>query len=141
MSSHNTHSNLPFLYYITFTCWHRLPLVDLVNGYELVYSCFEFLKESYSIKTTSYVITLNHVHCILFFPTDQYDLSKIVANGKRFIAYEIIKRLKKKQSHKVLMQLQEGLSVKQLEKGQHHKVFEESFDANLFIIPNSLFRK
>jgi hypothetical protein len=27
------------------------------------------------------------------------------------------------------MQLQEGLWVKQLEKGQHHKVFEESFDA------------
>ncbi len=71
----------------------------------------------------------NHIHCILFFPTDQYDLSKIVANGKRFIAYEIIKRLKKKQSHKVLMQLQEGLSLKQLEKGQHHKVFEESFNA------------
>ncbi len=44
-------------------------------------------------------------------------------------AYEILKRLKKKQSHKVLMQLQEGLSVKQLEKGQHHKVLEESFDA------------
>jgi len=64
-----------------------------------------------------------------FFLGDQYDLSKIVANGKRFIAYEIIKRLKKKQSHKVLMQLPEGLSVKQLEKGQHHKVFEESFDA------------
>nr|MBA4140204.1 hypothetical protein [Segetibacter sp.] len=62
------------------------------------------------------------------FPTDQYDLSKIVANGKRFIAYEIIILLKKKQSHKVLMQLQEGLSLKQLEKGQHHKVFEESFD-------------
>jgi len=52
-----------------------------------------------------------------------------VANGKRFIAYEIFERLKKKQSHKVLMQLQEGLSVKQLEKGKHHKVFEESFDA------------
>ncbi len=48
----------------------------------------------------------------------KYDLSKIVANGKRFIAYEIIKRLKQKQCYKVLMQLQEGLSVKQLEKGQ-----------------------
>ncbi len=86
MSTHTRHSNLPSLYYITFTCRHWLPLIDLVNGYELVYSWFEFLKDS--IKTTSYVIMPNHVHCILFFPGDQYDLSKIVANGKRFIAYE-----------------------------------------------------
>ena len=58
-----------------------------------------------------------------------------MVNGKRFIAYEIIKRRKKKQSHQVLMQLQEGLSVKQLEKGQHHKVFEESFDAKAIYHP------
>ncbi len=83
----------------------------------------------------------NHVHCILFFPTDQYDLSKIVGNGKRFIAYEIIKRLKKKQSHKVLMQLQEGLSVKQLAKGQHHKYLKKALMQDLFIIASSLFRK
>ncbi len=46
-----------------------------------------------------------------------------MANGKRFIADEIIKRLKDKQTNRVLMQLQEGLSGKQLQKGQHHKVF------------------
>ena len=95
MSTHTRHSNLPSLYYITFTCRHVLPLIDRVNGYQLVYSWFEFLKKSYSIKITSYVIMPIHVHCILFFPSDQYDLSKIVANGKRFIAYETIKRLKK----------------------------------------------
>jgi REP element-mobilizing transposase RayT len=55
----------------------------------LVYSWFKFIKESYSIKTTSYVIMPNHVHSILFFPTDQYDLSKIVANGKKFYVKNI----------------------------------------------------
>jgi hypothetical protein len=40
------------------------------------------------IKTTAYVIMPNHVHCILFFLTEQYDLSKIKANGNRFMAYE-----------------------------------------------------
>jgi len=64
-----------------------------------------------------------------------------VANGKRFIAYEIIKRLKKTQSYKVLMQLQEGISVKQLEKGRHHKVFEESFDAKLIYHRQFLIQK
>ena len=67
--------------------------------------------------------------CILFFPTAQYDVSKIVANGKRFMAYEIVERLKEKTHNKVLLQLKEGLSPKQLEKGQQHQVFEESFDA------------
>ncbi len=56
MSTHTKHGNLPSLYYITFTCRHWLPLIDLVNEFELVYSWFEFLKENYSIKTTSYVI-------------------------------------------------------------------------------------
>jgi len=75
----------------------------------------------------------------LFFPGDHYDLSKKVANGKRFIAYEIIKRLKKT--------ISSGFNAiagrtfgEQLEKGQHHKVFEESLMRNLFIIAN-LFRK
>jgi hypothetical protein len=45
------------------------------------------------------------------------------------MAYEIVKRLKEKGANKVLLQLQEGLSAIQLEKGQRHIVFEESFDA------------
>lgn len=35
----------------------------------------------------------NHVHCILHFPSEDFDLNKIVSNGKRFMAYEMIKRL------------------------------------------------
>ncbi len=52
----------------------------------------------------------NHVHCILFFPTDDFDLNKIAGNGKRFMAYEIIKRLQEKQLSKTLLQLKNGLS-------------------------------
>ena len=129
MSTHTRHSSQASLYYITFTCRHWLPLFQLVDGYDLVYNWFKLLKENQSIKTTAYVIMPNHVHCILFFPTEQFDLSKLVANGKRFMAYEIVKRLKEKRASSILMQLQEGLSPKQLQKGQHHKVFEESFDA------------
>ena len=38
----------------------------------------------------------NHFHAILYFPQSGYDLNKIIGNGKRFIAYEIIERLKNK---------------------------------------------
>ncbi len=129
MSTNTRHSPEPPLYFITFTCRHWLPLFETVNGYGLVYNWFNHLRENLNVKTTGYVIMPNHVHCLLFFPTDQFDLSKIMANGKRFMAYEIIKRLQATDAGKILMQLQEGLTSKQIEKGQNHRVFEESFDA------------
>lgn len=58
-----------------------------------------------------------------FSPTDQFDLSKVVGNGKRFISYEIINRLKALNDNKVLMQLRKDYLQKQIEKGQHHRVF------------------
>ena len=71
----------------------------------------------------------NHVHCILFFPTEHFDLNKIVGNGKRFMAYEIIKRLEAKNDSQTLLRLKEGLTERDVKKGQKHKVFEDSFDA------------
>jgi putative transposase len=56
-------------------------------------------------------------------------LNVIVSNGKRFITYEIIKRLEQKVLTKVLSQLKEGLTERDLAKGQKHKGFEDSFDA------------
>jgi putative transposase len=112
-----------------------------VNGYDLVYNWFTFLREKKNIKTTGSVIMPNHVHCILFSPTDQFDLSKLVGNGKRFMAYDIIERLKIKNEANILMRLQEGLTAKQIEKGQHHQVFEESFDAKPIYHRNFLMQK
>ena len=129
MSTRTIHSNQPALYYITFTCYQWLPLIELCNAYDLVYKWFVFLKEKFCIKTTAYTIMPNHVHCILFFPDEDYDLNKIVGNGKRFMAYDIIKRLEEKGHSKILLQLKEGLTERDVDKGQKHKVFEDSFDA------------
>ena len=52
-----------------------------------------------------------------------------MGNGKRFIAYEVIKRLTEKGMNKILLQLKEVLTERDLKKGQKHKVFEDSFDA------------
>ena len=129
MSTRTTHSSQPALYYITFTCHRWLPLFEMTNSYDLVYNWFEIMKAKYGIKTTAYTIMPNHVHCILFFPTENYDLNKIVGNGKRFMAYEIVKRLEAANDSKTLLQLKEGLSDRDVKKGQKHKVFEDSFDA------------
>jgi hypothetical protein len=56
-------------------------------------------------------------------------LDKIVSNGKRFIAYEILKQLEEKEESKILLRLKEGLTDKDVARGQKHKVFEDSFDA------------
>lgn len=87
------HSSDPSLYYITFTRRQWLPIFEVVNAYELVYNWFNYLKLNHLIKATSYVVMPNHGYCILFFQDGNYDLSKIIANGKRFIAYEISSQL------------------------------------------------
>ena len=123
------HSNDSSLYYITFTCFNWLPLFELTNTYDMVYKWFNYLNEKKSIKTTAYVIIPNHLHCILFFPTAGFSLDKIISNAKRFIAYEIIKRLQHANQTDILQQLQHAVTEKEKAKGQLHKVFEESFDA------------
>jgi hypothetical protein len=65
----------------------------------------------------------------LFFPVEDYDLNKMVGDGKRFMAYELIKRLQEKGLSKIHVQLKEGLTDRNVAKGQRHKVFENNFDA------------
>ena len=70
----------------------------------------------------------NHLHLILFFPLPHFSLNTIVSNAKRFMAYEMIKRLEQQQHTELLKYLQKALSGKERRKGQLHKV-GESFDA------------
>jgi len=55
----------------------------------------------------------------------------LVGNGKRFIAYELIKRLKHNGHDEMLKILKAGVSMAEQKKGQLHKVFEESFDLKI----------
>jgi len=36
----------------------------------------------------------NHLNAILYFPEQGFNLNTIIANGKRFMAYQIVNRLK-----------------------------------------------
>jgi REP element-mobilizing transposase RayT len=55
----------------------------------------------------------NHCHLILFVPVEE-DISKLVGNGKRFMAYEITKRLAELERFDLLLEMER--SVKQKEK-------------------------
>ena len=116
------------MYYCTFTCYKWLPLFEIVNGYDMVYKWFDVLRKS-NQHVIGFVIMPNHVHVILYFPERGYNLNKIIGNAKRFIAYEIIKRLEKLKRYDLLEFLFDAVTKREKKKAQRHKVFEESFDA------------
>ena len=121
------HSDSYSTYFCSFTCYRWIALFEITNSYDTVYKWFEYLK-SKSGDVVSYVIMPNHVHCILYFRNIPFDLNKVIGNGKRFMAYEIIKRLEALNKTEVLSQLCH-ITDREIKKGQKHKVFEESFDA------------
>jgi putative transposase len=123
---HEQHSNC--IYFITFTCYKWLPLFQLTNAYDTVYKWFDHLNSN-NIHVMGYVIMPNHLHVLIYFPKMEKSLNNIIGNAKRFMAYEIIKRLEKSKEEAVLERLHSGVKKTERKKGQIHKVFEESFDA------------
>jgi len=122
------HFNINTEYFITFTCFEWLSLIDDALSYKAFYKWFEYLNQ-HGFKILSYVIMPNHFHGILHLPEkSSKSINEIVANGKRFISYNIIKNLEhKKQSH-TLEKLKTAVSERDRKKGQKHVVFRNSFD-------------
>ncbi|MBL0130240.1 MAG: hypothetical protein IPP43_03185 [Chitinophagaceae bacterium] len=115
------------VYFITFTCHQWQPLIALTESYDLIYNWFDHLK-SKGHYITGYVIMPNHVHALIGFCNTGQSLNTIIGNGKRFIAYEIIKRLKTQGEDKLLHQLHLSVEAKDLERNKLHEVWEDSFD-------------
>lgn len=70
----------------------------------------------------------NHFHFLVAFSRTGKNINKIIGNGKRFLAYEIIKRLKDANNTSILNQLAEAVEVTDRKRGKLHEVFEDSFD-------------
>lgn len=66
---------------------------------------------------------------MLYLPKEAPELYKIISNAKRFMAYEIVKRLKASNKDDLLEKLEEGVKAKEGKKGKLHQVFKESYDA------------
>ena len=60
----------------------------------------------------------------MHFEIDGFNLNKIIANGKRFMAYEIINRLKIKENLEMLIKLSSLVLIRENKKGQLYKVFK-----------------
>ncbi len=78
-------------------------------------------------KILGYVIMPNHVHVLVdFIKTDQ-SINMIVGNGKRFMAYDIIKRLREKGQIHILATLAKNVEAKRKANIKLHEVWELSF--------------
>ena len=115
-------------YFITFTCFHWKPLFKLSNKYDAVYSWFDALYLRH-IFVSGYVIMPNHLHALLCFRNTTQSLNQVIANGKRFLGYSIIKGLEEKKQTSLLEHLYGSVKESERSKGQRYKVFKDSFDA------------
>lgn len=115
------------IFFITITCYNWIPLLQISNTNDAVYKWFNYLKEKGHF-ITGYVIMPNHFHFLVAFSKTDKNINKIIGNGKRFLAYGIIQRLKEENNMPILIQLGEAVEVTDRKRGKLHEVFEDSFD-------------
>jgi REP element-mobilizing transposase RayT len=116
------------IYFITLTCrgWHNL--FSITDGYTAVYRWFDYLK-SQGHFILGYVIMPNHLHALIAFcSSEKKSINTIVGNGKRFMAYDLIKRLEEKGENNLLLELSSYVNKTDRKRGKLHDVFEPSFD-------------
>lgn len=117
-----------------------MHLFEQTKSYDLVYNWFNVLKKG-KIEVIGFVIMPNHIHCILYFPENGFNLNKILSNGKRFMAYEIVNRLENANDTHTLNILQNALTEREKKKNQLHKVFKDSFDGKPIFSEKFLIQK
>lgn len=69
----------------------------------------------------------SHVHAVIAFSNTGKSINSIVSNGKRFIAYDLVKRLSEQNSSLLLSELS-SLNNTEIKECKLHNVFETSFD-------------
>jgi len=115
------------IYFVTLTYCRWLHLFELTKSYDVVYKWFDYLK-SKGHYICGYVIMPNHLHVLAAFSNTTQSINTIIGNGKRFMAYEIVKRLEKQDNSHLLNQLTALVNNTDKSRGKLHEVFEPSFD-------------
>jgi len=119
------------IYYCTFTCYKWLHLFEITKLYDHIYSWFDLMKKEYGNQVLAYVVMPNHLHVMIFVNENSKSINQLMGNGKRFMAYEIVKRLTEQKQEQLLNELREGVDINELMKNKHHQVFEPSFDCKV----------
>lgn len=114
-------------FFITFTCFNWLSLIEITTRHDLLNNWFDYLKKQ-GHYITGYTIMHNHVHATIAFRKTKKNINTIVGDGKRFIGYEIITRLKEKRQTQLLETLATAVNKSDKGKGKLYELWEDSFD-------------
>lgn len=127
-------------FFCTFTCLKWIPLFQITNLYEEIYKWFNILISNQH-QITSFVIMPNHLHALIHLSHNKDSINKILANGKRFLAYEIVKRLEDTGQYEISAILQKELTPQEINRKKKHRVFEVSSDIKLCYTQKFLLQK
>ena len=130
MATHTQHFEKDCFYFITFTCYRWLPLFAESSIHEYLPVWFKGLSRK-GFLLCGYVIMPNHLHFLLFALPQSQSLNQSIGTGKRFLAYEIIRRLRARNLNNTLRSLSTAVRPKEQFKGKKHQVFRPSFDAKI----------
>jgi REP element-mobilizing transposase RayT len=84
----------------------------------------------------------NHVHLIFYKGLNETrSISTIIGNGKRFLAYEIVKRLEHMDRQDFLAILKNAVSEREKKRGNLHRVFIPSFVSKNCVTPHFILQK
>ena len=130
MTTFKTRDEQDVIWFITFTCYRWLPLIEATDLYDDIYKWFDILKsEGHSIL--GYVIMPNHMHMLMYFSKNKRTINTCMAEGKKFRAWEIIKRLKKQRASHYLIQMEWVPEDHKNPNKQKFMAFELSFDCKV----------
>ena len=127
MSIKQQHRNFDTFFYITFTCFKWINLFEITNFYDFVYQWFEILTK-FQVYNCGYVIMPNHIHLLVYTQNSERAINNIIGTGKRFMAYEIVKRLENYRRTDLLLKMTGAVTKSERQRNKKHEVFQDSLD-------------
>lgn len=115
------------IYFCTFTCMNWIPLFELTGLYDEIYKWFNILIAK-NHQILGFVIMPNHLHLLIYFNNQDSSINSTLANGKRFLAYEIIRRLNDLGREDILTLLSHLVTDDERKCKKKHRVFQSSSD-------------
>jgi REP element-mobilizing transposase RayT len=127
MSVKKLQINQNTFYFCTITCFDWLPLFQITDLYDHIYEWFDLLKTR-KVFLSGFVIMPNHLHLLLFAAKTRQRINNIIGTGKRFMSYEIVKRLKELKKYELLSEMHNSVVISDRQRGKLHQVFERTID-------------
>jgi REP element-mobilizing transposase RayT len=127
-------------YFCTFTCLNWIPLFEKVNLYDEIYKWLNILISNQH-QITGFVIMPDHLHALIHLGHNKDSINKILPNGKRFMAYEIVSRLEETGQRDILTILERHVTLQEKKRNKKHRVFEVSSDIKFCYTQKFLLQK